>query len=127
MRRQMGIDGSVPCLPITANWAVRLGMSRSSKIVGDVSDISLSLIGVRLWGCRSRHDHGRRHLTDLVEELDPNNWWTRITRKRKANDDSQKVHSLSDKQGITARSQCSCIIQAFCSLRDFQNGIESSR
>src|ERR1700730_8134392 len=61
----------------------------------------------------------------LRKELDPNDWWTRMTGK-KANDGSQKVYPLSDKQGTTARSQCSCTFQAFCPLRDFQNGIEPS-
>jgi len=59
-----------------------LGISRSCKIVGDVGHISLSPIAVRLWGFSLVHDHGRRHLTDLVKELDPNNWWTQITRKK---------------------------------------------
>jgi hypothetical protein len=41
----MGIDGSVLALNRQVGGA--LGISRSSKIVGDVGDLSLSLIGGR--------------------------------------------------------------------------------
>jgi hypothetical protein len=39
---------------ITAMRVVRFGMSRSSKIVSDVGNIPLLLIGVRLWGLIAR-------------------------------------------------------------------------
>jgi hypothetical protein len=56
MQRQIGIDGSASCY--NRMWAVRSGMSRSSKIMGDVGDISFLLIGVRLWGLSFAHDRG---------------------------------------------------------------------
>src|SRR6266436_6624264 len=58
-----------------------LGISRSCKIVGDVGHISLSPIAVRLWGFSLVHDHGRRHLTDLVKELDPKDWCSDHTKE----------------------------------------------
>src|SRR3954469_18569925 len=94
-------------------------MSRSSKVGRCRRHSPLS--GVRLWGVAPMIT-GFVTLQILWEELDPNDGWTRITGK-KANDGPQKVHSLSYKQRVTARPKCSCTIQAFGPLRDFQDGV----
>jgi hypothetical protein len=86
-------------------------MSRLSKIVGNLGDISVSLLGVRLWGLVVRlMTTGVADWQIFVEELDPKIGRLGSHEIGKANDGSQKVHSLSDKQGIAARSQCSCTI-----------------
>ena len=62
---------------ITAMRVWRSGMSRSSKIVSDVGNSALAdrrqVVGLD----RSPHDHGRRHLADLVDGPDLNDWFVR--------------------------------------------------